>query len=164
MSALTKRVRAQSEPLESEQDAKQKRAKVDVQAVRTTAFYKWPKFDFYEEQLYRLKRVAILACSDARLTTSVAVTATKDWANLHKHKEMFQIFVVTFTGKTLTIGVAPNTTIEEIKLLIFAKTDILPSLQRLIFAGKQLEDGRTCTDYKMMKESTVHLVPQLRGC
>jgi ubiquitin C len=80
----------------------------------------------------------------------------------NEHGNM-EIYVKTLTGKTLTLYVEPNESILIINLRIQRKEVVPIDQQRLIFAGRQLEDNRTLADYNIQKKSTLHLVLRLRG-
>ena len=76
---------------------------------------------------------------------------------------IFEVYVQTLTGKTITLRLHSMSTLEEAKGAIEDQEGTPPHQQRLIFEGQQLEDGRTLSDYNIMHASVLHLVLRLRG-
>jgi len=80
-----------------------------------------------------------------------------------KSRQILKSFLKTLTGKTIEIYFSPQETIELYKNYIELVEGIPPVQQRLLFAGKMLEDNRTLKEYNILQETTLHLVLRLRG-
>jgi len=71
--------------------------------------------------------------------------------------------VRTLNGRTITLTVSPSDTVDSLMAKVEERTQIPVDQQRLIYGGKQLEPGRLLSDYRVDRDSTLHLVLRLRG-
>jgi len=148
----------------SDEDAGEGGGSISASNPRRRGHYEWPFEQSAEEA--GIPEGHILEMQSARYGTqpvTVGELGLVDGSAVFLPGPSFQITVVTLTGGEIALSVAPHMAVETAKELVQDKDGTPPDQQRLIFGGKQLEDGRTLQDYSIVADSRVHLVLRLRG-
>lgn len=94
-----------------------------------------------------------------------ATSSARDVSDSDKKKtaQSLQVFLKTLTGKTITLEISPSDLVQDVKAQIEKREGVPAEEQRLVFAAKHLEDGHLVSEYDIKKDSTLHLVLNLRG-
>ncbi len=116
-----------------------------------------------EEHDYETDKLRTVYYTDYIKLKSINTLKAGDEVLLYDIGGSMQIFAKTLTGKTITIDCDANTLITELKIALHKKEGIPHYQQRLIYAGRSLENNKTLADYNIIKESTIHLVLNMRG-
>ena len=106
---------------------------------------------------------SVLSSNGSLRSLGVVKGSTVSFLRKRNSVYSMQVFVMTFTGKTITLDLQLSDTIETVKNIVWLRECVPPADQRLIYSGMLLEDHHTLSDYNIQKESTLHLMLNLRG-